>query len=172
MSLIHLACQNCGKPFQRQYSEYLRCKRKGFAISCGRTCGAILRNKKHSKGNIANFKGRIGKGNDEFSSFRYYVNKAKSRLEYYGATNLTVQFLKALWESQKGICPYTGHQMELPTNTQDFNIKGSPMKASLDRIDSSKGYIQGNVEFVCLAVNLAKNRFTRQQMLDFFSNRT
>lgn len=40
-------------------------------------------------------------------------------------------------------------------------------RASLDRIDSSKGYIKGNVEFVCYAINLAKNSFTRDEMKEF-----
>lgn len=41
------------------------------------------------------------------------------------------------------------------------------MKASLDRIDSSKGYIEGNVEFVCSAINLAKNNFSKEAMVSF-----
>jgi len=30
--------------------------------------------------------------------------------------------------------------------------------ASLDRIDNEKGYIKGNVRFVCLGINYMKNR--------------
>ena len=39
--------------------------------------------------------------------------------------------------------------------------------ASLDRIDSSKDYLVGNVEIVCMAVNLAKNNFNKKDMIDF-----
>jgi hypothetical protein len=59
------------------------------------------------------------------------------------------------------VCPYTGKKMSLGKET-------SPYSASLDRIDSSKGYMKGNVEFVCLAVNLAKQSFSREQMMTFF----
>ncbi len=82
-------------------------------------------------------------------------------------SELDVKYLKELWESQNGICPYTGIKMLLPeTTSQMFR---SPKKASLDRIDSSKEYTRGNVEFVCQAINLAKNSFTREEMKEFIS---
>ena len=170
MQMIELVCEQCGKKFQRYLKEYTRCQKRGLHVACGRTCGAILRNHKCSKGNLNNLN-NPGNRQDEYSAFRYYVSKAYSRQrkELYGESDITVEYLKALWEQQKGICPYTGHEMELPYNTQDHHIKGLPIRASLDRIDSSKGYIQGNVEFVCLAVNLAKCSFTKNQMLEFFN---
>jgi hypothetical protein len=168
MEMIKLVCDHCGDEFERYKKEHTRCQKRGFATACSRTCGAILRNKKHSKGNLENLKSNNRQ--DEFSSFRYYILKAfsKERVKNYGLANLTVEYLKKLWETQNGICPYTNYKMELPVNTQDHHIKGSPKKASLDRIDSSKGYIEGNVEFVCLSVNLAKNGFSRDQMMKFF----
>lgn len=57
--------------------------------------------------------------------------------------------------------------MVLPRTAIGFS-EHSPYQASLDRIDSSKGYIEGNVEFVCLAVNYAKNGFSKEQMIEFF----
>jgi hypothetical protein len=170
MRTIFLQCQNCGDSFERLAKEAERCEKRGFAIACSRTCGAILRNKKHSKGNLANLS--ANNRQDEYSPFRYYINKARSteRVENYGETNLTVEYLKQLWEQQKGICPYTGYLMELPKNTQEHHIKGSPLKASLDRINSSVGYLKGNVEFVCLSVNLSKSHFSREEMMNFFKN--
>ena len=108
---------------------------------------------------------------DEFSPFRYYLNNAKRRLKHKLAknkvleSNLTLNDIKTQWDKQNGICPYTNKQMSL------VNPKGKalPEQASLDRIDSSKGYVQGNVEFVCLAVNYAKNNFSREQMINFFN---
>jgi hypothetical protein len=168
MQMIELVCEACGRKFQRYLKEYQRCKKRGFHVSCGRTCGAVLRNRKCSKGNLGNL--NAGNRQDEYSPFRYYVSKAfsRQRKNAYGVSDITVKYLKDLWEQQKGICPYTHHLMDLPVNTQDHNIKGTPTRASLDRIDSSKGYVKGNVEFVCLAVNLAKCSFTKEQMIEFF----
>ncbi len=86
-------------------------------------------------------------------------------------TNLDLQYLKELWDSQNGICPYTGIKMILP----EYKRKGRkrenmlPYQASLDRINSNLGYIKGNVEFVCLSINYGKNGFSKQQMIDFLN---
>jgi len=40
--------------------------------------------------------------------------------------------------------------------------------ASLDRIDVTQGYLQGNVRFVAVPVNLAKNSFSDAELLEFF----
>lgn len=82
-------------------------------------------------------------------------------------SELDVKYLKQLWENQKGICSYTGIKMLLPETSA--HVVRSPKKASLDRIDSSKEYVRGNVEFVCQAINLAKNAFTREEMKAFIS---
>jgi len=42
--------------------------------------------------------------------------------------------------------------------------------ASLDRIDSSKGYIQGNVQFVAYGINLAKNNFSDADVISFLDS--
>jgi hypothetical protein len=42
-----------------------------------------------------------------------------------------------------------------------------PQLASLDRIDSSKGYIKGNIQFVSVIANYAKNEMTHDEMLYF-----
>lgn len=81
---------------------------------------------------------------------------------------LDVVYLKELWDKQKGLCPYTGIKMLLPQTSSDHSIH-SLKKASLDRIDSKKEYVKGNVEFVCCAINLAKNSFTRKEMKEFLS---
>lgn len=107
---------------------------------------------------------------DKYSPFKYHANKARSRSKQKGyQTDLTTEYLKQLWENQNGICPYTGIKMEISRTSQDEDIKKTPTKASLDRIDPNIGYVQGNVEFVCYCINVAKNNFTKQQMLDFIN---
>ena len=63
--------------------------------------------------------------------------------------------LNVIWEEQQGICPFTGVKLNLSEyNKVDTNILTS---ASLDRIDSSKGYIKGNVRWVSRSINLMKS---------------
>jgi len=41
-----------------------------------------------------------------------------------------------------------------------------PHAPSIDRIDSSRGYSDDNVQIVCLQYNMAKNHWTDEQLLD------
>lgn len=43
----------------------------------------------------------------------------------------------------------------------------SVKNASLDRIDSLKGYIKGNIQFVSVAANFAKSDFSEKEFLEF-----
>jgi len=107
---------------------------------------------------------------DQYSPFKYALNKARSRSKSRSkATDLTLEYLKEIWENQNGLCPYTNIKMEVPRSSQDEDIKKTPTKASLDRIDPNIGYIKGNVEFVCYCVNVMKNDFTKEQMVDFIN---
>jgi len=168
MKYITLVCEKCGKKFDRQLKEYKRCKQKGFAIACNRSCGTALRNKKHSKGNPDNL--LRGHPLDDLSPFRFIFGQIKNKSKKRGKDfSLTLVDLKEQWDKQKGVCPYTGYSLKFPClSTHYVKRESNPYFASLDRIDSSKGYSKDNIEFVCVAVNYAKNGFTRSQMLEFF----
>lgn len=103
---------------------------------------------------------------DEFTPFRTFLSLCKKNVKHKNFDcDLDLSFLKELWEKQKGICPYTNIKMLLfPTmNKTEFK----PDAASLDRINSSKGYIKGNVHFVCLSINYAKNKFGDDDFKNF-----
>lgn len=55
-------------------------------------------------------------------------------------------------------CPYLG--IELNTGDPDA-------WASLDRVDSSIGYIKGNIQVVSILANQMKNRATQEQLIAF-----
>ena len=77
--------------------------------------------------------------------------------------NLTPEYLKEVWDKQNGICPYTQIKMKLEKEGE----LNKPHSASVDRIDSSKGYEVGNVEFVCYFVNLGKSNFSKSEVSKF-----
>lgn len=78
--------------------------------------------------------------------------------------NLDINFMYELWNNQSGNCYYTHIPM-----IKTFNKK-SPYQVSLDRIDSNKGYIKGNVCLCCLSINFAKNSFTVEEIMKFLSD--
>jgi hypothetical protein len=83
--------------------------------------------------------------------------------------NLKIEDLKKAWEESGGICQYTKIKLILPIGSVNPNPAISYKMASIDRIDSSKGYIKGNIQYVSRNINYAKGILTHQQMLDFIN---
>lgn len=76
--------------------------------------------------------------------------------------NLSPQYLQDLFLKQDGKCVYSGLDLTFPDNTRDFS-----KTASLDRIDSKKGYIEENVQWVHKIVNKMKMSLEEIEFLKF-----
>lgn len=72
-------------------------------------------------------------------------------------SDLTVDYLTSLWESQKGLCYYTQRPMTLGGNKQTIWES-----ASLDRLDPNLGYRQGNLVWCLYKVNTMKGNMTEK----------
>jgi hypothetical protein len=72
--------------------------------------------------------------------------------------DISLQDLRDLWEKQKGLCAYSG----VPMMWDDSNRYAT---VSIDRIDSSKGYVRGNIAFCCAIVNVMKNKMPVEHFL-------
>lgn len=158
-----------GEPFERLLREHRRSVKLKRDEFCSGTCSTTKRNKNlptEGWNKCYKIKRHAGNRRDEYSPFRKFLQSSRASLREHRC-ELNVIYLKQLWDNQGGICPYTGIKMLLPETSA--HAMRSPKKASLDRIDSSKDYIKGNVEFVCCAINLAKNSFTRDQMKEFIA---
>lgn len=69
--------------------------------------------------------------------------------------NVSLEYLWNLFESQKHLCAVTGDYIQ------------SIDEASLDRIDSFKGYIEGNLQWVTYQANVSKHVMTMQELYEF-----
>lgn len=151
---VTLICLQCNSSYEKDRREHNRQMRKGnINTFCSLSCSATHRNIESDIGNKMKGNLRIGGDyqTDEFSPFRYYMKTAVQRKH---ECDIDLAYLKELWEQQKGRCAYTG--MLLRTRNHKTG-RALIDVASLDRIDSSKGYIKGNVQFVSAALNLAKS---------------
>gem|GEM_PF-6560452 len=103
-------------------------------------------------------------GASEYSPFRQHLKLARRRVKGKDRQcTITLQYLKELWEKQGGRCPYTGWELDNPETTKDWDNRPlHPRRASLDRIDSSLGYVPGNVQFVSVIANARQVRFPRR----------
>jgi hypothetical protein len=163
MKTVDLTCDTCQTVFPRAKKEVDRNKKVGRKTYCSRKCSArnsinnIPEDKRRNTDHLKAFSRR-----DEYSDFRYFLRKARSRDSFNGReTDITLEFLKDLWGKQAGKCAYTGVSLSLALK------KKRPYSASLDRVDSSRGYTKDNVQFVCYFINTGKSDFSDSDTKEF-----
>ena len=120
---------DCGKETIVRSSELNRGRTR--PISCG--CSQYLSGEKHG--------GWKGVGELSGAKFNSYRSGAKSRnLDF----EISTEYIWELFLSQNRICALSGALLTMNET------------ASLDRIDSTKGYVEGNVQWVHKEINLMK----------------
>ena len=110
-----------------------------------------------------------GTRRNKYSPFRQHLRLARRRVKTHKREcTITLEYLKELWEKQGGRCVYTGWELDNPETTNHWNDHLlHPRTASLDRIDSSIGYVLGNVQFVSVIANFGKRDFPEEKLLEF-----
>lgn len=98
---------------------------------------------------------------EEMSASVYY------RLQYDAKNRglpfeVTREYIWSLFEKQNRRCALTGVELKFGRFNKDLR---QGRTASLDRIDSSVGYLPGNVRWVHKIVNMMKQRLSDEQLL-------
>jgi hypothetical protein len=177
MSNIKLVCGTCGIEFEYYKGEYNRQTKRGRTIFyCSLKCSGkrssnIERIKKVGKkfiggeNKLISDKDFIRSSMNEF--LRRIRNRKRSKPEKVGNVDLSPEYLIELWNKQNGSCAYTGVKLVLPSY-KTYRSTNYNYKASLDRIDSSKGYIIGNVQFISYTMNNLKSNMNDIDLEEFF----
>jgi len=167
---VSCICAQCNKIITKDLSEVTRNKKLRRLSFCSISCSVTYRNlndpKFQSEEYKKSFVERMAKSvkpikHDEYSPFKEFLRRIRMRYKeninkFY---DVTLEDLKRQWDCQKGICPYSGIHLILKTSNDPI------YKASLDRIDSSKGYIVGNIQFVSQAINYMKNSLSHEDTI-------
>ena len=162
-NLITLHCDKCQSPFSRRLTEHNRNLKLGRKPFCSLKCAADLKRIPPDKFNHEGLK--ANNRLDEYSPFRWHFKNMKQRKRLL---EVTLADLKQQWDIQGGRCPYTGWKLRnMETTDHKIQLPKTPDRASLDRIDTSKGYVKGNIQFVSLMAQYAKNEFTDEQVRSF-----
>jgi hypothetical protein len=150
-------CHQCSVEFQKAQSELTRNEKIGRLNFCSRKCAGLnnIKNFGDNK-NRYNISQHAGDRKDDYTKFKYHYRNVKKRNTLRGIeVTITIEDLKNQWELQNGICEFTGLKLTLSSYTK---ISKNPIyTASLDRIDSSKGYTCDNIRWVSRAINWMKN---------------
>lgn len=160
---MQTSCSVCGKVFERRAAEIKRNTKLGRKAYCSRSCAgkSLVSNIPLESKRWDHLK--PGSLTDEYSPFRWHLRNCKRRSKTF---DITLEDLKKQWEEQKGICPYTGWQLKNMSSHTD-RLPKTPDRASLDRIDSSKGYVKGNIHFVALIAQFAKSEWDEITLRNF-----
>lgn len=156
-------CRKCGET--KGLLDFNKDKTKKFGVSgiC-KPCASIATHEYYIK-NSDHIKRRVSKYNESYfpkyhkdviSRLKNLCTKAKSRTKEF---NIVDQDLFDLWEKQNGQCAYT--KLPLLAAANQFNT------LSLDRVDSSRGYVVGNIQLVCAAINKMKQEYTEEVFILF-----
>lgn len=100
---------------------------------------------------------------DYFSALKRHGRKSKSRSLL--AFDVTIEYLWELFQNQGGRCALSGIELHF-THKDGIRVRDS-QTASLDRIDSSFGYISGNLQWVHKDINLMKNKLDQQLFVNY-----
>lgn len=177
--IIVLQCVHCKENFERRATEHKRNLKKGRLTFCCNGCASCYRQANIPK-EVKKERGiklqKYCKDNniipckpkDEFTPYRVFLKNVRTRNTEDGIykTEIDEKYLKELWDSQNGICPYTGWKMIKKKSSSD-RIPLTIDRASLDRIDSSKGYIKGNLQFICWIAQTAKSTHSGEDLIKF-----
>jgi len=69
---------------------------------------------------------------------------------------VTIEDMDGLFTSQLHKCAFTGVELTF-----------DPSTASLDRVDSSKGYVPGNVQWVHKTINIMKSTMSSAELVEW-----
>ena len=136
---IYWKCEcECGKIMYRSTSNVREAK----------SCGCLVREGGRSHKNWK------GCGDLSSSFVSKYREQAKRRSISFA---VTTKYLWLIFKKQEGKCALSGQTLKLPIKSTD--VHNGSATASLDRIDSTKGYQKDNVQWVHKDINFMKQQF-------------
>ena len=122
--------------------------KKGYIRSCG--CESHP-----SKSNHKSWRGYEEISLDFFSTIRR--NAEIRNIEF----EITIEYLWEVFINQDRKCALSGRCLKFGRVSKDRKGKN----ASVDRIDSNKGYVVGNVQWIDKQINIMKNKIDEKEFL-------
>lgn len=95
------------------------------------------------------------------NKWNYYLFSLIKRR--YKDTDLSPEYIKYMWEMQKGLCYWFKIPMTI-TSKHKY-----PSKPSIDRIDNSKSYTKDNCVLCCYSANIGRNTNNVDDWMNFLN---
>lgn len=155
--------RNYQREYYQKHKDDLKAKARSWTLANPDKCNEIRRRswlknkdkcKQRHKEWLSTIRGYLAR------KIYHFKKRKKTRLL---EMTIDIDFLVNLWNAQSGKCAITDYPMRFP----ECNL----FSVSVDRIDSSKGYTEDNVQLVCQGINFAKNKYSNQEIKDFWNFR-
>lgn len=138
---------DCGK--EKEILIYSLVNRRTASCGCDKS--------RYIKTTGANSKQFTGYNDITGQMWSHMRGKAKERGIQF---DISLEYVWDLYEKQNRKCALSGVDLS-------FSNKTKTTTASLDRIDNSKGYIEGNVQWVHKWINIMRNVLTCEEFIDW-----
>lgn len=141
MTQCKIQCFYCLKEVERPCKEVKRSTKKHRNSFCSRKC--------------------MGRSRKE----RAFINKSLRQCRKNASTRniffqLTKEDLKNTLERQNNRCIYSGVKLNIHSKSNNF-------RPSIDRINSSLGYVPENIQFVSITSNYMKHKMSHLQAMNY-----
>jgi hypothetical protein len=177
MSNIKLVCATCGCDFEYYIGEYNRQKKIGrdkfyCSLSCSSKRPSNLTHLKKVSKKFVGGENKLVTENDFIrSSMNEFIRRVRNRKKTKHKlceSNIDSDYLIKVWNDQKGLCAYTKVALVLPSY-KHYKSTNYNYKASIDRIDSTKGYEVGNIQFISYTMNNLKSNMADEEVSQFIN---
>jgi hypothetical protein len=147
-----IKCWDCGKEKYRRLFLNKKRYKNNKGTRC-KKCASVAYNDRRSRYGKREFLRDILQSSKQSAKKRCKLGRTEC-----GEHTITIQDLENLLEKQNNRCIYSGREF-----VWEYNHK---YKASLDRIDSSKGYTPNNIQFTTWICNQAKSDFSEADFIE------
>lgn len=149
------------------YSHYLKEHYWFVECSCGfvasRRAGQLV-HRRSSSCRTCSAKEREANRSPYWKGLENISCQYLTRLKYRNKlVQISMQDLVEQWKKQEGRCIYTNMPLSLVYKDTCWNKS----TASIDRIDSTKGYMKDNIQWVHKRINTMKSDMTESEFLNF-----
>jgi hypothetical protein len=102
------------------------------------------------------------------SFLRANLTRAANRGDASQKIEVSLDYVYRVGSSQDFFCALTGNELEFTRGGQTWLGKWcNPNSCTIDRIDSSKGYVEGNIQLITWQANCLKQNVPNDEFIEF-----